>query len=393
MKQKTKRGLILVVGMIILLAAGCRPGGGTPVYDVVVVGGGPAGIGAALAAAETGARTTLIERDSRIGGTTVQAEVCDMGLFYAWRRPIITGPGWEMVQRAVAEAGGTLPDFSKQEPDQWMESCVHVDPVVYARVAEETLRQAGVDLFLETEVLSVEKTKKGWRVGPVEGRQVVDATGSATVAALAGAERVREPDDTRQPGSFFFWIDSQGLEFDADEVNRNYKEAIEKGEMLPTDVHVGMSWFIRKGGGSGCYVPLADNSTPEARAATNRRGIEARDRVLAFIHRQKGLENVRLTPRMRCPGRTGWWMSTTPAPAAPASFSISRNAWGPFLWALCFPRASAICWSPAAPFPVTTAPIPPSASRLLAWAWGKPRASRRPSPPGGAAIPGTFPST
>ena len=190
MKQKTKRGLILVAGMIILLAAGCRPGGGTPVYDVVVVGGGPAGIGAALAAAETGARTTLIERDSRIGGTTVQAEVCDMGLFYAWRRPIITGPGWEMVQRAVAEAGGTLPDFSKQEPDHWMESCVHVDPVVYARVAEETLRQAGVDLFLETEVLSVEKTKKGWRVGPVEGRQVVDATGSASVAALAGARRV-----------------------------------------------------------------------------------------------------------------------------------------------------------------------------------------------------------
>ena len=43
MKQKTKRGLILVAGMISLLAAGCRPGGGTPVYDVVVVGGGPAG--------------------------------------------------------------------------------------------------------------------------------------------------------------------------------------------------------------------------------------------------------------------------------------------------------------------------------------------------------------
>lgn len=289
-----KLRFLLFTGILSLLVAGCRPGGGSPVYDVVVVGGGPAGIGAALAAAQTGARTALLERDDRIGGTTVQAEVCDMGLFYAWRRPIITGPGWEMVRRAVAEAGGTLPDFSKQEPDQWMESCVHVNPVVYARVAEETLCQAGVELFLETEVLSVEKTKKGWRVGPVEGRQVVDATGSATVAALAGAERVREPDDTRQPGSFFFWIDSQGLTFDADEVNRNYKEAIEKGEMLPTDVHVGMSWFIRKGGGSGCYVPLADNSTPEARAATNRRGIEARERVLAFIHRQKGLEKVRL---------------------------------------------------------------------------------------------------
>ena len=65
----------------------------TAAYDVVVVGGGPAGIGAALAAVKSGARTALIERDSRIGGTTVQAEVCDIGLFYAWRRQIIAGPG------------------------------------------------------------------------------------------------------------------------------------------------------------------------------------------------------------------------------------------------------------------------------------------------------------
>lgn len=54
-----------------------------PIYDVVVVGAGPAGIGAALAAAKTGARTLLIERDNRVGGTTVQAEVCDIGLFHA----------------------------------------------------------------------------------------------------------------------------------------------------------------------------------------------------------------------------------------------------------------------------------------------------------------------
>ena len=287
-----KARFLILAGCLSLLMTGCHSNSGP--YDVIVVGGGPAGIGAALAASQAGARTALIERDSRIGGTTVQAEVCDIGLFYAWRRQIISGPAWEMVTRAVAEAGGSLPDFSRQEPDKWMESCVHVDPVVYARVAEETLREAGVDLFLDTEVESVGKTRSGWRVGKVEGRQIVDATGNATVAAMAGAERIKSPDDIRQPGSFFFWIDSQGLEFDADEVNRAYKEAIDNGEMLPTDVHVGMSWFIRKGGGSGCYVPLADNSTPEARAETNRRGIEARDRVLAFIRRQKGLENVQL---------------------------------------------------------------------------------------------------
>lgn len=261
-------------------------------YDVVVVGGGPAGIGAALSAARLGAHTALLERDSRIGGTTVQAQVTQMGLFYAWRRQIIAGPGWEMVVRAVKEAHDTLPDFSRQEPDKWMESCVNVDPVVYSRVAQETLREAGVDLFLNTEVTAVEQTTEGWKVGPVEGRQLVDATGNATVAALAGAERIQSPEDIRQPGSFFFWLNTQGMEFDTGAVIQAHQKAIAEGELLPTDVYVGMPFFIRKGGGSGCYVPMADNSTAEARAETNRRGVEARNRVLAFIRRQKGLENA-----------------------------------------------------------------------------------------------------
>lgn len=268
------------------------PPEGSPLYDVVVVGSGPAGIGAALSAARAGARTALVERDSRLGGTTVQAEVCDMGLFYAWRQPVIAGPGWEMVKEAVRAAGDTLPDFSRQQPDKWMESCVRVNPAVYSRTAMETLRKAGVELILNTEISMARRTENGWSLGPVESRQVVDATGNATVAALAGATRVQSPEAERQPGSFFFWLSSKDKPFDADAVIRAHKAAVESGELLPTDVHVGIAWFIRKGGGSGCYIPLADNSTPEARAHTNRLGIEARDRVLAFIRRQKGLEDV-----------------------------------------------------------------------------------------------------
>lgn len=267
------------------------------VYDVVVIGGGPAGIGAALAAAKVGANTLLIERDCRIGGTTVQAKVTDMGLFHAWRKQIIAGPVWELVTGAVAEAGGTLPDFSKQEHDKWMESCVKVDPEIYSRLAEEMLRKSGVELMMNVEIVSIDSVDSGWKVGPVIGKQVIDATGNATVAALAGADRVKSSDDVRQPGSYFFWLSSKGLKFDTDEVIQEFNKAVKSGELLPTDVHVGIAWFIRKGGGSGCYVPLADNSTPEARAETNRRGVEASERVLAFIRRQKGLENVEIIDR------------------------------------------------------------------------------------------------
>ena len=291
--------VILLLVLMSLVACHQKQVANDSDYDVIVVGGGPAGIGAALAAAKTGARTVLIERDSIIGGTTVQAEVCDIGLFYAWKRQIIAGPAWDLVVKVVEEAHGELPDFSLQEPDKWMESCVHVDPEVYSCVAEETLREAGVVLIMNNEVTSVERTADGWKIDSITGRQIIDASGNATVAALAGAERVKSPDSIRQPGSFFFWISSKGLDFDWEAVNRAQKEAIEDGELLPTDMPVGMSFFISKGGGSGCYIPLADNSTPEARVETNQRGIEARDRVLAFIRNQKGLENIELVSSAR----------------------------------------------------------------------------------------------
>jgi hypothetical protein len=143
-------------------------------------------------------------------------------------------------------------------------------------------------------VTSIERTADGWKIDSITGRQVIDATGNATIAALAGAERVMSPDSLRQPGSFFFWISSKGMDFDWEAVNQAQKKAIEDGEILQSDMPVGMSFFVHKGGGSGCYIPLADNSTPEARAETNKRGLEARERVLAFIRRQPGLENVEL---------------------------------------------------------------------------------------------------
>ena len=139
-KASTLKLAMPLVMAVAVLVAFVSPAG--ELYDVVVVGGGPAGIGAALSAAKSGAKTALVERDSVVGGTTVQAKVCDMGLFSAWKRQIIAGPAWDLVTNAVAAAHGTLPDFAAQRPDKWMASCVRVAPEVYSHLAEETLRRS-----------------------------------------------------------------------------------------------------------------------------------------------------------------------------------------------------------------------------------------------------------
>ena len=181
-KDKQTMWKLMVIAVLVAFVSSAGE-----LYDVVVVGGGPAGIGAALSAAKAGAKTALVERDSVVGGTTVQAKVCDMGLFSAWKRQIIAGPAWDLVTNAVAAAHGTLPDFAAQRPDKWMASCVRVAPEVYSHLAEETLRKAGVTVLTNAEVSSVTRTADGWDTGFAVGRQIVDATGNATVAALAGA--------------------------------------------------------------------------------------------------------------------------------------------------------------------------------------------------------------
>jgi len=294
---------VLAVGVCACSPDGADNGSAScdvPSFDVAVVGGGPAGIGAALASAKTGAKTVLVERDARLGGTTVSAEVLPIGLFHAWNRQVIAGPCWDLVTNSVDLAGQQLPDFPKLDPRDWWHHCVRVNPFVYSALAAETLEKAGVELRFNTAACGIEKTPEGWKIALAtdEGihylaaKEVVDATGNAVVAAFAGAERMRADDAQRQPGSFFFHLNTRGWKFDAAAVDKAHAAAVESGELLPTDIHIKMSDYIYAGGGWGCYVPLADNSTASARADTNRRGRETMLRVIRFIRRQPGLEKA-----------------------------------------------------------------------------------------------------
>ncbi len=185
--------------------------------DVVVCGGGVAGLGAAIAAARNGATTLLIERNNGLGG---DASVGGSALLYQSARDA-RGILKEVIARMVAE-NGAVTDFKTDYPPHNLGSGPGVEFVVYEpetfkQVAMDMLEEAGVKLLLYTqfsEPLMENNTITGIFTENKSGRQavlskmVLDCTGDADVAARAGVPCVlgRETDGKIRPVSLYFRV-------------------------------------------------------------------------------------------------------------------------------------------------------------------------------------------
>lgn len=180
--------------------------------DILVVGGGPAGCAAAVAAARLGAAVTLVERYGHLGGLSTGGLVIWIDRMTDWNgRQVVAGVGGELIER--------LPDEARLEParDLWGSKdpalvsywadranafrgtvtwSPLIDPEWLKNVSLQLVVEAGVKLLLHT-----------WGVAPIvgedglrgvifeskEGRQavlakvVIDTTGDGDLFALAGA--------------------------------------------------------------------------------------------------------------------------------------------------------------------------------------------------------------
>ena len=180
--------------------------------DVLVVGGGAAGTIAAIQAGRAGAKTMIVERNSKLGGTTTTGGVSFPGLFDAWGKQIIAGIGWELVKECVELDGGSLPDFTKVPRRHWMNQ-VHVNQFLYPILAEEKCEQAGVKVAYYEFPVGITESSDGWVVDcagfgtrrRVVCRQIIDCTGGASVAGMLNLPRLQG--DQTQPGSMLFMLD------------------------------------------------------------------------------------------------------------------------------------------------------------------------------------------
>ena len=211
--------------------------------DVLVVGGGPAGLGAALGAADAGADVILVERLGFLGGSATAALVtCFMSYFspiyesqpprthllypqdHGPAEPIIGGVVTRLTDLLLARGGAVQPsrDTGYVTP---------FDPEIYKSVAPELLNQSGVNFLYHAYASgiigdsSLEGVILETKSGPVviKAKVTVDCTGDGDIAALAGApfQQGREWDGLTQPMTLLFRLVGFNREKFAEYVRNN----------------------------------------------------------------------------------------------------------------------------------------------------------------------------
>lgn len=166
-----------------------------PVFDVVVLGGGPAGIAAAYAAARDGAQVLLVERYGFLGGMGTAAGVTNFcGLHasvHGVHRRVVHGVADELLQRMDALKGLNAPHvvLGRIQAQAY-------DTAAFKCAADGLLADAGVQLLFHALVAGVHRSAEGHvdavmletksgRIA-VRGRMFIDCTGDADLVHQAG---------------------------------------------------------------------------------------------------------------------------------------------------------------------------------------------------------------
>lgn len=184
-------------------------------WDVIVVGGGPAGCAAATASAREGARTLLLEATSMLGGMGTAGLVPWFCGYNDGEKVIARGIA-EHVRLALHQGMPFVRDARRSIPKDAPDS-PSIDPELLKRIYDDLVAGSGAKILFHTQLASVEITgdasvdailvtnKRG--LGAFRAKVYVDATGDGDLAAWAGAT-VEQGDASgaMQPGTQCFMI-------------------------------------------------------------------------------------------------------------------------------------------------------------------------------------------
>lgn len=194
-------------------------------YDTVVLGGGPAGVCAAIEAARNGMKVLLVESSGMLGGMATTALVGPLMTSYDrdGERPVVAGLYREIVERLMARSGAYAPE-STDAPSIYTSFISnyhrHVTPInsfLLQIVLDEMVKEAGVEVLLYTRFADcicengkitavILNALEG--LCAVSADVFVDATGNADVANAAGVPcwKGEEESGIPQPATLMFEV-------------------------------------------------------------------------------------------------------------------------------------------------------------------------------------------
>lgn len=189
--------------------------------DVVVVGGGPAGLNAAIAAGRTGASTLLVERYGFVGGMSTAALVYPWMTFHTVDgKQVIRGIAQEIVDRLMRL--GASPGHIRDTVG-FVHTLTPYHPEIFKVLSLDMLKEAGVRLighsFMDEVLMngrridSIVLSGKSGRL-KVTGKMYVDASGDGDLAYLSGTPCLygREDDRRTQPMTMKFRMKGVNLQ-------------------------------------------------------------------------------------------------------------------------------------------------------------------------------------
>lgn len=201
--------------------------------DVLVIGGGVAGFGAAMGAARNGAKVILAEENGYLGGCATAGLVAPFMTCYdrVGEKQIIRGVFDDLIRRLVQEGGAVPPEDCRKMDGYSGYNPFHTghlgttpfDKETLKRVMEEMCLEAGVNLKYHYLFVGAQKqdrtltscvfaTKNGFY--QINAKAFIDCTGDADVCYAAGAECMFAGENGElQPPSTFFLIDGIDEDF------------------------------------------------------------------------------------------------------------------------------------------------------------------------------------
>lgn len=207
-------------------------------YDVVVCGGGPGGIMAALAAARGGAKTCLIERYGFLGGMATAGLVAPISVFNYNGRRIIDGLPWEFVER-LTEIGGAREEKPLGN--------ITFSPEKYKLIAQRMLKEAAVDIYFHSYITGIGTIENDGTEKKIEyviidnkngaeaigGKYFIDATGDSDLASMAGVP-MQPVKGELQPASLIFML--SGVDTDALPMIRHSQQGVNYHDLAIRDL-------------------------------------------------------------------------------------------------------------------------------------------------------------